>query len=87
MRETRADDLVVVDIYINNFNAEIALGAVEAAGVDAMLSRDDCGGMRPHLWLGGIRLLVRREDKSRAEEILRGAGFDGLPDGPEPPLE
>ena len=70
MSDIRDDDLVVVETHINNFSAEIALGALEAGGIDAIVSRDDCGGMRPHLWLGGIRLLVRREDRSRAEKIL-----------------
>jgi Putative prokaryotic signal transducing protein len=64
------DALVVVRTYTNNFDAEIAKSALEAAGVDTMLKADDCGGMRPHLWMGGIQLLVRSGDVERAIEIL-----------------
>lgn len=63
-------DLVVVRSYIDHFVADIAKTALEAAGIDAMLRSDDCGGMRPHLWMGGIELLVRVEDRQRAIEIL-----------------
>ena len=35
-----------------------------------MIRSDDCGGARPHMWMGGIKLLVRREDADRAREIL-----------------
>jgi hypothetical protein len=35
-----------------------------------MIQSDDCGGVRPHLWMGGIQLLVRDEDAQRALEVL-----------------
>lgn len=63
-------DLTVIRTYINNFDAELARGALEAAGIDAMVRADDCGGTRPHLWVGGVELLVRAEDASRADEVL-----------------
>jgi hypothetical protein len=63
-------DLVVVRSYIDHFVADIAKTALEAAGIDAILRSDDCGGLRPHLWMGGIELLVRAEDGQRAIEIL-----------------
>jgi hypothetical protein len=64
------DDLFVLRTFINNIDAELAKGALEAAGIDSMIRADDCGGTRPHLWMGGVALLVRREDAPRAEEIL-----------------
>ena len=62
--------LVVVRTFINRIEAELALSALEAAGVEAVLQRDDCGGVRPSLWLTGVDLLVRPEDRARAAEVL-----------------
>jgi hypothetical protein len=63
-------DLVVIRTYLNNFDAELARSALEAAGIDSMIRADDCGGTRPHLWVGGVELLVRSEDAARADELL-----------------
>jgi len=63
-------DLVVIRTYLNDFEAEIAQTALEAAGIESMIQSDDCGGMRPHLWMGGIAILVRSEDAGNADEIL-----------------
>jgi hypothetical protein len=63
-------DLVVIRTYINDFEAEVAQTALEAAGIESVIQSDDCGGMRPHLWMGGIELLVRYEDAGNANEIL-----------------
>jgi hypothetical protein len=65
-----AQDLVVVGNYLNHFTADVARTALEAAGIDTMIRSDDCGGLRPHLWMGGIQLLVRTEDRNRAIEVL-----------------
>jgi Putative prokaryotic signal transducing protein len=64
------DDLQVIRTFINNVDAELARGALEAAGIESMIRADDCGGTRPHLWMGGVELLVRQEDLERAEEVL-----------------
>ena len=66
----RVTDLLVLRTYVNAFEAELARGALEAAGIDAMIRADDCGGTRPHLWMGGVELLVRAEDAERADEVL-----------------
>lgn len=65
-----ADDLLVIATFINNIDAELARGALEAAGIESLIRADDCGGTRPHMWMGGIELLVRGEDVDRAREIL-----------------
>ena len=62
--------LVAVRTFLNNIEAEIALSALEAAGIHAIVRRDDCGGVRPSLWLSGIDLLVRSEDAADAAAIL-----------------
>lgn len=64
------DSLVPVGTFLNHVDADLARSALEAAGIDAMIKSDDCGGVRPHLWMGGIQLLVRDEDAQRALEIL-----------------
>ena len=65
-----ADDLLVIATFINNIDAELARGALEAAGIESLIRADDCGGTRPHMWMGGVELLVRGEDVDRAREIL-----------------
>ena len=64
------DSLVRVGTFLNHIEADLAKSALEAAGIESMILSDDCGGVRPHLWMGGIRLLVRDEDAQRALEIL-----------------
>ena len=64
------DTLVVIRTFLNHFDADIAHTELEAAGIDSMIRSDDCGGVSPNLWLGGVGLLVRDEDADRANEVL-----------------
>ncbi len=64
------NDLVVLRTFENVIEAEIAKGALEAADVDSFIQSDDAGGMRPHLGMNRVRLLVRSEDAERAQVIL-----------------
>jgi len=58
--------------FENEFEAEIARGHLKSAGIDAILSKDDAGGMLPSLQeVEGVSLLVRPEDVKRARGILR----------------
>jgi hypothetical protein len=63
-------ELVVVGTFLNQIEADMAQGALEAADIESMVSADDAGGQRPHLWMGGVRLLVRAEDAEQASKIL-----------------
>jgi putative signal transducing protein len=63
-------ELIVVGTFLNQIDAAMAQGALEAADIESMVSADDAGGLRPHLWMGGVRLLVRSEDVDRAVKIL-----------------
>ena len=65
-----ASELVVVRAFANMFDAEVAKSALDAAEIDSFIRADDAGGMRPHMWLAGIELIVRAEDAQRASEIL-----------------
>ncbi len=66
----RDAELVVVGTFLNKIDAELARGALQASGIESLVSADDAGGMRPGLWMGGVRLLVHSEDVERATEIL-----------------
>jgi len=68
----RDDDLVVVQTFSNQFEADMAISALEAAEIDAIIQADTAGGMRPHIaWAsGGFKVLVREEDALEAKEIL-----------------
>jgi hypothetical protein len=63
-------ELVVVSTFLNHIEAELAQGALEAAGIESLISADDAGGLRPHLPLSGVRVLVRAEDAERAGRVL-----------------
>jgi hypothetical protein len=66
-------DLVEAGSFGNELEANLAKSTLEAAGIDCMLTRDDCGGMEPPLsMVQGIKLLVRAADSERAAAVLRG---------------
>ena len=64
--------LVVVKSYSNRAEAQLAKGALEAAGIPAMTQADAVGGMREHIaWSGaGFQILVREEDATAARDVL-----------------
>ena len=64
------DALVTVGTFLTHIDADLAKSALEAAGIESLIVSDDCGGVRPHLWLGGVKVVVRDEDAQRALEIL-----------------
>lgn len=61
---------IVIRLFLSLVDAELAQGALQAAGIEAMVSADDCGGMRPHLQVGRVALLVRPEDAEEAVRVL-----------------
>jgi hypothetical protein len=70
--------LVVVQSYGSRPEADLAKGALEDAGIQAMIRADTAGGMREHLaWSGaGFQILVREEDVTEAHEVLNPPGQD-----------
>ena len=64
--------LIVVQTYGSRPEADLAKGALEVAGIRAMIQADTAGGMREHLaWSGaGFRVLVREEDATVARDVL-----------------
>jgi hypothetical protein len=63
-------ELIVVRTFLSHVEAEVARTALEAAQIESIVSADDAGGMRPTLWMSGVRLLVRAEDAERAGKVL-----------------
>ena len=65
-------DLVVVHTFGNRQEADVAVSALDAAGIDSTVQGDTGGGMyRAIAWAGvGFQLLVRRDDAENARAIL-----------------
>ena len=65
-------DLVVVQTFATESEANLAKSALEAADIESIIQADTVGGMRPHVaWAsGGFHLIVRDEDAATAREIL-----------------
>ena len=74
------DDLVVVQSYATEGEAEVAKGVLESSGIGAMIQADTAGRMREHLaWSGlGHRVLVREEDAAAARSLLAVPQNDDL---------
>jgi hypothetical protein len=70
MRAVTDSPLVTIRTFLIRIDADLAASALTAAGIDVLIRPDDCGGMRPHMWYGGIELLVREEDAEHADRIL-----------------
>jgi hypothetical protein len=63
--------LVTIRTFLDVFEAEVARGALEAAGIEAVVRSDDAGGLHPGMWTArGVRLIVRQEDAEAAERAL-----------------
>jgi F420-dependent methylenetetrahydromethanopterin dehydrogenase len=64
--------LIVVRSCGSPFEAELAKGALEEAGIPAIIQGDTAGRMREHLaWSGaGFKILVREDDVSAARDLL-----------------
>jgi hypothetical protein len=68
-----ADDFVVLKTFSYRQEADLALGALRAAGIESMVRSDDAGGLRPGLaFANGVQLIVRAEDADAAREIIDG---------------
>ena len=64
--------LIRIRTYLTGVDAELARATLEAAGIDCLIRADDCGGLRPHLQMGGVELLVRAGDAQEADDLLGG---------------
>ena len=63
--------MVEVGVYPTRSDAEIAQGALSAAGIESVIEADDAGGAFPFDITGsGARLLVEEADARDAAEVL-----------------
>ena len=66
-----ADEFVVLRTFSYRQEADLAHGALHAAGIESMVRSDDAGGLRPGLaFSNGVQLIVRAEDADSAAEVL-----------------
>ena len=80
LSETDHPQLVVVRTYTSNVEADVARTALEAAGIESMVTSDDEGRQSPGLgFTRGTALLVRSEDVKDADEILSVDDDNGEP--------
>ena len=72
----RSGELITISTFPSAADAQIAKGILDEEGIESMIRADNVGGMYPAI--GGADLLVRAEDRDRAEEALnrrhRGQG-------------
>lgn len=67
-------DWVVVRTFANHIEADLASSALAAAGIDASIRADDCGGVYP--FKGGVELLVAQDEAALAAEVLNTGALD-----------
>lgn len=69
---THDTKLVVLQSFGSQFEAELAKGVLEEAGIRAIIQGDTAGRMREHLaWSGaGFKILVREGDAATARDVL-----------------
>ena len=78
--------IVVVATYPNLMHAEVARSKLAAAGIDAMITKDDAGGMIPSFQVfEWVRLLVREDDLPLARDVLADEPTYGSYDEEWPP--
>ncbi len=66
------DGYVEVEIFLNDLDGEIARGLLAENGIEALISKDDCGGMMPNLQVStGVRLYVLPRDVEKSENLLK----------------
>lgn len=68
---------VVIRTFNNEIEAEMAMSALEAAGIESVMLRDDCGGVQPAMGLtAGVRVEVSDDDADAAIEVLDAPAED-----------
>jgi hypothetical protein len=67
------DHPVEIARFLNIHQADFAISVLEGSGIKAYLDQPFLGNMVPHYMIasGGIRLVVRAEDRERALEVLQ----------------
>ena len=70
------EHMISVAEFENELEAEIARGHLESAGINAILSKDDAGGMLPSLQeTEGVSVLVLPGAMKKAKAILHDSSL------------
>ena len=70
-----SDEIVVIRVFDNEVEAQMAQQMLRDAGVTSFIFKDDGGGMEPHLQrTNGVRLVLQSVDADRAQDILQALG-------------
>ncbi len=69
------DNPVEIECFLDVRQAEFAVSVLAGSGIKACIHQAFTGNIAPHLMLasGGIRLVVRAQNRERALEILRSS--------------
>jgi hypothetical protein len=67
--------------FATRSDAELAQGALAAAGISSVIAADDAGGAYPFDLTGGARLLVEQDDAEDAAAVLGGDQADADGEG------
>lgn len=66
-----SEKTVVLKVFTNEFEAELAKSMLEEEEIKAYISSDDVGGMQPPQQMSeGIKLIVMKSDYDKAKEVL-----------------
>lgn len=67
----RNDTTACVATFPSELEADMARMTLDSHGIDAFVTKDDCGGMRPWMQpLTGVKLIVSSLEAKRASQIL-----------------
>jgi hypothetical protein len=67
-------NLTAVAVFRDRVEAELARGALDAAGIFAIIAADDAGEQNPGLdFSRGVSVMVREEDAATARNVLQDA--------------
>ncbi len=65
------EHMIPIAEFENEFEAEIACGHLKSEGIDAIVLKDDAGGMFPSLQgTEGVHLLAPQDQEENARRIL-----------------
>lgn len=63
---------IEIESFNSSFEAEMALNLLKDAGIEALIDKDDCGGMMPNLqFVQGVKLCVLPRDIEKSRLMLK----------------
>ncbi len=73
------DGMSIIKTYTSETEAQFALNHLLAMDIKAMIQKDNCGGMRPHMDISiGVDILVADEQREQALAVLEAPQSDSV---------